>query len=191
MPMEQTQLPAPASGPTRPRGRAPRGALWRFLLQVDKAVEAVAVGLLAAMIVIVFVSVVTRKLFSFVFFWSEEVTLLCLTTFSFAGIAIGFREKLHLSMDVIAGFLPRKVNWVLDRIIDLAIFAFGVYLVVKGWAWTELAHLSTLSATGLPNSVVYAVIPITGVLTCVYAALQLAGVDTRRFQHVDEEIKRS
>lgn len=190
MPMERTQLPEPASGSTSPRGPTPRGALWRFLVRVDQALEAGVIGLLAMMLIVVFVQVVTRKLFSFVFFWSEEVTLLCLTWFSFAGIAIGFREKLHLAMDVVAGLLPKKVNWVLDRVIDLAIFGFGVYLVVKGWEYTRIMGESTLAATGLPNSLQYVVIPITGVLTCAYAALQLFGVDTRRFHTIDEEIKR-
>nr|WP_254776785.1 TRAP transporter small permease subunit [Paenibacillus sp. yr247] len=41
----------------------------------------------------------TRKLFDFVFFWSEEVTMLLLIRFSFMGIAIGFREKLYLGID--------------------------------------------------------------------------------------------
>ena len=53
-------------------------------------------------------AVLTRKLFRFVFAWSEEVTLLCLTWFTFMGIAIGFRERLHLGMDMVENLLPKR-----------------------------------------------------------------------------------
>lgn len=162
----------------------------RVLVAIDKVVEGTAVGFLVAMIVVVFVQVMTRKLFRFVFFWSEEVTLLLLTWFSFMGIAIGFREKLHLAMDVVSNLLGRRVNAVLDRLIDLANFAFGVYLIVYGSRFCALMAESSLPATGLPNSIQYLVMPLTGALTCAYSALQFLGIETRRFQDVDEEIKR-
>lgn len=171
--------------------RTQEGRRWRALAVFDRVLDVATISLLVAMIAIVFTQVITRKLFSYVFVWSEEVTLLCLTWFSFIGIAIGFREGVHLAMDVISSYLPEKVNRVLDRIIQLTIFAFGLYLVVFGWQFTARMAQSTLPATGLPNSLQYVVMPITGVLTCLYSALHLFGVDTRRFQHIDEEIKRN
>ncbi len=171
--------------------RTQEGRVWRPLAVFDRVLDVATISLLVAMIAIVFTQVITRKLFSYVFVWSEEVTLLCLTWFSFIGIAIGFREGVHLAMDVITGYLPDKVNWVLDRLIQLTIFAFGLYLVVFGWQFTVRMAQSTLPATGLPNSLQYVVMPFTGVLTCLYSALQFFGVDTRRFQHIDEEIKRN
>lgn len=170
--------------------RTQEGRFFRFLAIFDRVLDIATISLLVAMIVIVFTQVITRKLFSFVFVWSEEVTLLCLTWFSFIGIAIGFREKVHLAMDVLTEHLPPKANWVIDRFNDLCIFGFGLYLVVFGWTFTVRMAQSTLPATGLPNSLQYVVMPITGVLTCLYSALQLFGVDTRRFTHIDEEIKR-
>ncbi|MCX5883159.1 MAG: TRAP transporter small permease [Deltaproteobacteria bacterium] len=80
----------------------------RFFVRIDKMIEAFAIVLIIAMVLIVFTQVMTRKLFNFVFFWSEEVTLLCLTWFSFIGIAIGFREKLHIGMDVVENLVPKS-----------------------------------------------------------------------------------
>lgn len=179
-----------AERPVGAGGKPPGGTLGRILIAIDKAVEGCAIGMLVAMIVVVFVQVMTRKLFRFVFFWSEEVTLLLLTWFSFMGIAIGFREKLHLAMDMLSSLLPKRVDFALDRIIDVCNFGFGVYLVYFGWKFTMLMAESTLPATGLPNSIQYLVMPITGVMTCAYSALQLFGVDTRRFHTVEEEITR-
>jgi len=78
-----------------------QSGLARFFIRIDKMIEAFAIVLIIAMVLIVFTQVMTRKLFNFVFFWSEEVTLLCLTWFSFIGIGIGFREKLHIGMDMV------------------------------------------------------------------------------------------
>lgn len=179
-----------AESPLAAGGQPPRTTLGKILVTIDKAIEGCAIGMLVMMIVVVFVQVMTRKLFRFVFFWSEEVTLLLLTWFSFMGIAIGFREKLHLAMDMVTGFLPKSANAVLDKVIDVCNVGFGIYLVWFGWKFTALMGESTLPATGLPNSIQYLVMPITGVMTCAYCALQLFGVDTRRFHTIDEEIKR-
>jgi TRAP-type C4-dicarboxylate transport system permease small subunit len=166
-----------------------KDGIKKFFLTVDKAVDVFCIVLIVAMIAIVFTAVITRKLFHFMFAWSEEITLLCLTWFTFIGIAIGFRERLHIGMDLFEK-LPKKILDFLDRFIDIVTFLFGLYLVVYGWDFTMMMRGSVLAATRLPNVVQYIVMPITGVLTCVYAALQLLGHDLRRFTAIEEEIKR-
>jgi TRAP-type C4-dicarboxylate transport system permease small subunit len=161
----------------------------RLLIAADRTLEGFAVLCLLAMILIVTMQVFTRKLFNFVFFWSEEITLLLLAWFSYMGIAIGFREKLHMNMDMIENFVSKRTILWMDRLIDVSIFIFGLYLIIAGWDFTVLMNESTLPATKLPNSLLYVVMPITGVMTCFYAALQFFGKDTRRYTDVEEEIK--
>jgi len=156
------------------------------LLLIDRTLEAFCRISLLTMIIIVTVQVMTRKLFSFVFFWSEEITLLLFIWFSFMGIAIGFREKLHMAMDSFTNLFPKPFNWVLDKIIYASIFLFGVYLIFYGWDFTKMMHASELPATGLPNSITYAVMPITGVMTCVYSCLQFFNIETKRYTSPEE-----
>jgi TRAP-type C4-dicarboxylate transport system permease small subunit len=155
-------------------------------LLIDRIVEVFALSAMAAMTLIVTLQVMTRKLFNFVFFWSEEITLLLLIWFAIIGIAIGFREKLHLSMDAFTKFFPAPLNKLLDKIIAACTIAFGVYLVVYGWDFTVMMHANTLTATEWPVSVMYVVMPISGVLICFYAILDLLGINTVRHQHLDE-----
>jgi TRAP-type transport system small permease protein len=162
-------------------------SLKKVFLTIDRAIEGFCIALLVLMIVIVFAAVITRYLFKFVFPWSEEVTLLCLTWFTFIGISIGFRERLHLGMDLFEK-LPAKVLNVLDKLIDAVTFFFGLYLVVYGWDFTMMMRGSILAATQLPNVLQYIVMPFTGLLTCVYSALQLLGHDLRRYNKIEEEI---
>ena len=165
-----------------------RKGVTRLFLTIDRIMEAFCIALLVAMILIVFVAVITRKVFGFVFAWSEEITLLCLTWFTFMGIAIGFRERLHLGMDLLTR-MPAGVIKVLDRVVDAVTFLFGLYLVFYGWDFTMMMRGSILAATQLPNLIQYIVMPITGVFTCVYSALQLLGHDLRRYNVIEEEIK--
>ncbi|HWR41864.1 TRAP transporter small permease [Sporomusa sp.] len=161
--------------------------LKKIALAIDTLFESFALLGLASMILIVITQVMTRKLFNFVFFWSEEMTLLLLVWFAFMGMAIGFREDLHLGVDSFTAFLPDMVNRILDKIIGLSIFGFGVYLIVYGWDFTVMMHESTLAATKLPNSILYLVLPVSGVMTCAYSALQVAGFDTKR--HKGNEVE--
>ncbi len=158
---------------------------WKkALLAIDSFVESFCLLSMLTMVIIVSVQVVTRKLFNFVFFWSEEVTLLLLAWFAFMGIAIGCRENLHLAMDVIENFSSKKFINILDKFIEAATFIFGVYLIIYGWEFTVLMSESTLPATKLPNSALYVVMPLTGVMTCAYSLLQLMGIDTKRHKNL-------
>nr|WP_249317182.1 TRAP transporter small permease [Bacillus sp. FJAT-50079] len=141
------------------------------------------------MTLIVSIQVATRKIFHHVFFWSEEVTMLLLIWFCFLGIAIGFREKIHLAMSAFTNLFPASWNKVLDKIIALTIFALGVYFIVYGWGFSSIMHESTLPATGWPASTMYVIMPITGVLICVYSLFELFGINTVRHQFMDEEVE--
>ena len=158
---------------------------WKkALLAVDSFVESFCLLSMLTMVLIVSVQVITRKLFNFVFFWSEEVTLLLLAWFAFMGIAIGCRENLHLSMDVLDNLSYKGFLKALDKLIEASTFVFGVYLIIYGWEFTSLMSESTLPATKLPNSVLYVVMPLTGVMVCAYSLLQLFGIDTKRHKNL-------
>lgn len=160
----------------------------RIAIWLDELAENIALTMLLAMVLIVVLQVFTRKFLNIVFFWSEEMTLLLLGWFTYMGIAIGFREHLHLEMDMIESLVPQKVIWLLDKVIQISTFAFGAYLIIYGIEFCILLMDSTMPATKLPNATIYAVLPITGFFICVYSALQFIGIDTRRYKDEEEEI---
>ncbi|MGG1314400.1 TRAP transporter small permease [Cohnella laeviribosi] len=161
--------------------------LKAIAVRIDRAIEAVAVSLVALMTIIVTMQVVTRKVFNFVFFWSEEITLLLLIWFSFLGIAIGFRDNLHIAMDSFSKLLPKWFNRVLDAFIALCNFGFGLFLIIYGWQFTELMSNNRMTATEWPSSVMYVIMPITGVMVSCYSILHLFRVDTVQHKELDEE----
>ena len=164
------------------------GFLKRLALKIDTLFETCAIMALLGVIIIMAVQVFTRKLFNFVFFWSEEAILLCLVWFAFMGIAIGFREDVHMGVEGFTDWLPCKINKAIDKWITIMGFLFGLYFTVYGWEFTVLMLESTLPATKLPNAIVYLVMPVSGVMVCVYSALQFFGINTKRHKGSDVEI---
>lgn len=162
--------------------RIKKTALW-----IDNLIEAFAISAMTLLTLIVILQVATRKMFDFVYPWSEEITLLLLIWSSFLGIAIGFREGLHLAMDSLAKRLPLAVDRFLGKAISFCTALFGIYLIYYGSTFTYLMHSNTMSATGWPLSIQYLIMPITGVLITVYSLLQLRGIETVRHVDIEEE----
>ncbi|MEM1505603.1 TRAP transporter small permease [Domibacillus sp. 8LH] len=160
-----------------------KAGLW-----IDSIFERATLLSLVALIFVVTTQVMTRKLFNFVFFWSEEITLLLLAWFAFMSIAIGFREYIHLGIDSFTNLFSKKFNKVWDKVIMLSTLAFGMYLVIQGWDFTVLMMDSTLPATKLPSSITYLAMPITGMMISGYALLHLFNIQTTRHQGIEEEI---
>jgi TRAP-type transport system small permease protein len=158
----------------------------KVILIIDSAFEKLTLLTLVALILVVTTQVMTRKLLNFVFFWSEEVTLLLLGWFAFMAIAIGFREYIHLGIDSFTNLFSKGFNKVWDKVILVSTFAFGLYLVIQGWQFTVLMMDSTLPATKLPSSVTYLAMPITGIMICGYSLLQLFNINTTRHEGVEE-----
>ncbi len=155
-------------------------ALRRIMLAIDSFLENFAITALLFVVVVMSVQVFTRKFFNFVFFWSEEAILLSLVWFAFMGIAVGFREGIHMGIDSLTNYFSKRVNRWIDVWIALMGLAYGIYFVIYGWEFTVLMMESTLPATKLPNSVVYFVMPVSGIMVCVYSLLHLCGIDTTR-----------
>ena len=148
--------------------------------RADSLFEYMSLVFLLAMILIVCWQVFSRYVLSTTPSWSEEVTLILMVWVGFLSTAIGFREKLHIGLEFLFLRFPQGVRWALMKAIYALGFLFGLYLLVQGWQFTVLTSNSTLPATQLPSSVVYAVMPVSGVMICAYTALQILGVRTEK-----------
>ncbi len=153
---------------------------------IDQLFERVTLLSLILLVFIVTLQVFTRYFLNFVYFWSEEITLLLLVWFGFMGIAIGFREYIHLGIDSLTNLFPKIVNKVIDKLILATVFAFGIYLIVQGAQFTILMLESTLPATKLPSSVTYIIMPITGFMICLYTLPQFFNINTARYKEIEE-----
>lgn len=152
----------------------------RLLGRLDAPFEYLGLGFLSAMVLIVTWQVFSRAIFNAAPPWAEEVSLLLMIWVAFLGIAIGFRERVHIAVGLFVERLPEGAQRWVQGFIYALVFAFGLYLIVEGGRFTLQTSQGTLPSTGLPRSALYAVMPISGFMICVYTALQALGVETKR-----------
>ncbi len=147
--------------------------LKKILDSVFSWVLKLAMALLVAMVVIVFLNVVLRYGFSSGVFWAEEISLVIVIWFTFIAMALGVKERLHISMDVLPKKLPRAFFLILDCMRALILIVIGAILIRFGWKLTLNGAKSFLPATHIPNSINYLVLPVSGIFITLYALIQL------------------
>lgn len=135
---------------------------------LDRVVEAVALILLVITVLAVSAQVVTRTFFDYTPSWSEEVALLSMVWFSFIGIAVGFKENLHIGVSFLVNLCPDFIRKGVSILTYLIVLVLGYIFITYGWTFTVLMSNSTMAGTQLPSSFLYAAIPVAGVLLVIY-----------------------
>lgn len=130
---------------------------------VDKILGSILALMLAIMTVDVLWGVFTRYVMGDQASWSEELARFLLIWIGILGAAYASGQDMHLSIDLIKN---KPVKLIAALII---LFALGV-MVVGG---TRLVLLTaelgqTSPALGLPMSLIYTVVPISGLLIIFY-----------------------
>ena len=137
-------------------------------VKVDQFLGYALVIMLAVMTLDVLWGVFTRYVMSNQASWSEELARFLLIWIGILGAAYASGQRMHLSIDLLEN-KPVKLIAVL-----VILFAFGV-LVVGG---TRLVLLTaelgqTSPALGIPMSIIYSVVPISGILIIYYRLTDL------------------
>ncbi|WP_378957250.1 TRAP transporter small permease [Pelosinus sp. sgz500959] len=153
--------------------------VFSLLLSIDKAVEELSKILLLTMIVIVCFQVFARKLFSYTPTWSLDITIFLLIWFSFLGIAMGFRERIHLAFTSIT--FSEKTDFYIEKLIPIFEIIFALILIVYGSKLMMNDFGQTIPTMGdLPIAYRTLAIPVSGVLILFYGIFQFFGVDLKR-----------
>jgi TRAP-type C4-dicarboxylate transport system permease small subunit len=139
---------------------------------LDWALTRVLITLMLCLVGAVLWQVISRYLFSSPSSWTEEMARFLLIWIALLGAVYAFRTGMHLGLDI----LPKKLEgasaqWLKRLTLFLVIAFSGAVLVVGGGSLVQLTwELRQHSAVlGLPMSLVYAVIPLSGILICFYA----------------------
>lgn len=143
-------------------------ALKLIKLILDRLLLALSLSLLAVMVAIIIYQVFSRQILSSTPSWSEELSRTLFVWVSFLGIAYGFKEKLHIALGLIVGMMPEKIQDIFDYFAKVIVILFGVIMIYYGWNFTALMSNNIMPGTGLPSSVLYAAIPVSGFYVTLY-----------------------
>jgi len=157
-----------------------RRALRWAILGVDRVTDLLALSLLVFLVLSIAWQVFSRYGLGSTPRWTSETALVLIGWVGFLGIAIGIRERSHVAISFVVDRFPAGLRAAAERLAPLLMLLFGGYLLVQGWEFTVQMMGVTLPSTGLPRSVQYGAMPVSGVLVLLYSFLQLAGLNTAR-----------
>ncbi|EAQ96299.1 TRAP transporter small permease [Congregibacter litoralis] len=154
----------------------PAAFYGKLLLALESGLRWLLIMLMAALVMAVSWQVLSRYVLTQPSSWTEEASRFLLVWLSVLGATYAYRGRMHLAIDL----LPRKLgslgrarlevfNAAMVAIFAMAAMVYGGgYLVMMTW---ELKQ--TTPALGIPMAMIYLVLPVSGVLLTLFAALRI------------------
>ncbi len=113
----------------------------KILKSIDKALtraeEIVLVSLLSIMVIMAFLQVVLRNLFSSGILWADILLRHILLWLGFLGAAIATSENRHINIDALRRFLTPRVRTAVEVLTDLFAAVICFLLARGGWTFVQ------------------------------------------------------
>lgn len=132
----------------------------------------VAVGVLVVLAFTVG-QVVDRHFLKSGFSAFDQYARLGLVWLTFLGIAIAFRERANIRIDLADHFLPPGVIRVKAVVLDLAVVGVAVMLVVVGWRLLDVGSFQMIMDTPFSYAEVYGALLLGMAVLAVFVAARL------------------
>ena len=154
---------------------------------MNLVVSTICIVLFAVMVIVGTYQIITRFVFNSPSTVSEE-----LLTYTFAWMAIFssayvFGKRDHMRMTFVADKLPKEQRKILEIVIELLIIAFAVIvLIYGGFTIMGLTMTQKTASLGVMMGVIYAVVPICGILIAIYGVLNVIDL-CAGYENTEEE----
>ena len=139
------------------------------LNRVLVAFETYAVGgLVITVCVAVLLQVLMRYLFAYPNPWSEEVSRFCFIWMSLLGASLAVAHRAHFGFDQVTRKLAPRAKRVVETFAAALVMVFSLLLIATGIALMDLTMGERSAALNLPVALVYAAVPVSGVLMVIH-----------------------
>lgn len=158
--------------------------------RVIRFMEVVVCVILALLVVDVLWGVFTRFVLNQQSRWTEEVAIYLLIWVSLLGAAVTYAENGHLGVDYLVQKMDTQTRKIGEGAAHLIVLLFAAYGLLYGGF--ELVSETMMAgqvspAIGISMAVVYAAVPISGVLFILFAARALYNLPDETAPHDEHE----
>ncbi|WP_207902605.1 TRAP transporter small permease [Reinekea marinisedimentorum] len=109
--------------------------------------------------------------------FTDELSRYTMIWLGLLGASYLFGKNAHLAITLLPSHLPEKANTALQIFIQILILTFVVLAMIKGGSALVGRTMQQLSpALQIPMAYIYMILPISGVVTVIYVALNM--IDT-------------
>ena len=140
--------------------------------KIDKVLEGFLVLIMSILVLDVLWQVTSRYVLSSPSSFTDELAGFLLIWVSLFGAAYVTGKNEHLAIDLMLQNATPKRKRILERIINVSIVLFALFVLVIGGVWlvyTRFALEVKSAALQLPLGYVYIVLPISGLLIVFYS----------------------
>lgn len=145
----------------------------KFLDTLFRVIEIMIAVFLALMIILVFVNVVGRYVFSVGFVWSEEVSRLCFIFLVYLGSIEAMRDNRHLMIDTLLCKVPPIAQKAIYTAIQLCIIWLMIIQTHGAWGLVLQNRNNVWITTGFPAHIVHFAGVVLGVSIALIAVFNL------------------
>ncbi len=139
---------------------------------------------LAFVILIICAQVFCRNVLRTNIRWNQEISLLLTIWMAFLGIAIGAEKGLHIGVELFYDRFPKSMKKVVDKINQVITILVGVFFTYYGFRMVISTMDSILPVTKLPSSLMYIMIPVSGVSIIYFTLLDMMGL--KKYKKTDQ-----
>lgn len=141
---------------------------------LNAVVSTICVILFAVMVIVGTYQIVTRFIFNNPSTVSEELLTYAFAWMAMFSSAYVFGKRDHMRMTFVVDKLPKAQRRILEIVIELLVIAFAVIvLIYGGFTIMGLTMTQKTASLGVMMGVIYAVVPICGILIAIYGVLNL------------------
>ena len=156
---------------------------------MDALVSGICVFLFAVMVIVGTYQIVTRFVFNNPSTISEELLTYTFAWMAMFASALVFGKRDHMRMSFLVDKIPAPQRKVLEIIIEVLVVAFAVIvLIYGGFTIMGLTMTQKTASLGIMMGVVYAVVPICGILIAIYGVLNIVDLCTGHIDPKKEEV---
>ena len=138
-----------------------------------KFFEIIAALSLVAMLVVVLINVVMRYFFNKAPGWGEELARQFMVIFCFICIALGVRDKLHISLTIFVERVLKKLILPVEIFNKFLTLLLGIMMSAFMGPYFEKLKYNRLPGSGIPVGYIYIFPTMVGVLISLIAIYQI------------------
>lgn len=143
------------------------GKLTKISRVLDKSVEVVCVFILAALVLVVWVGILSRYLLPWNLTFTEEMARYMMIWVALLSVSIGISRRQHIGMLIVFESFPRILKKISAFIFDVVAFAFFAVVFYKGLGYVERGFSQVTMIFGVPRGYPYLIIPISSGMACL------------------------
>jgi TRAP-type C4-dicarboxylate transport system permease small subunit len=142
---------------------------------VMRAVEILTTVLMFMLVGLVFFQVVNRFILHIPAAWTEEIARYNFVWLSLFGSVIALRSDRHLSVDLLVQSIKSQKPKDFTRVlVSVLVILFSLIITWSGCRYTISNWTNTCEFGAFPLALIYAAVPVTGLLLIVVSIEQLA-----------------